>query len=989
MMSRQIEGSGIERWLCAAVMLAAAQVCSEGAVIARDSFPDAEGAYGDGVSVYNTDPAHDTIYGFSGKWTSASSTSVFVGAAEGLEYPDIIAAESFPGAIAIKNTTAGHTTGRAISRPLAGFEASGQLYFSVLINAPETALKMLESGQAYGVGFGVTGKPGNSDSAVLPTEGVYVGYRKDESGSKGSVDGCGIILRADGVNTVILSDPVPGETYFVVVQVTGGSGDAPGEVAACVNPETAEDLSMDSPKAAVLPYTGSMEWKYLTFSGLYATGGAEMRYDEVILADTLEDAVSFVDENMPVFVDSPVIRYDETAKEFVFSAGLSNGHGDLYALVGYEPGVYVYTNLVVSGISAGENAETAAEWLPADAVCCYAALVQNGEYSVELEGEQPVYSGVISAEAVSDGDEDGQKPGVIDVVRAGTAEAVSREVVVEYTVSGTALPGINYISLPGTITIPAGTNRASVSVRPMVDGANLDDVTVTLTVTGAYNAVDDSSSATITIKSVDLPQGVNVWVASENGNASDPKNWSLGRVPISTDDILLDFYSVAGMRWDAGENGLPANVASWTQTAAYTNRVEIPTSCTGDFTAFVIDGDAVLDGGVWWRAGNGDSNTANVWLNIRAGGNLSVGKDFLFDGVSYGFPRRYGPAPGGDAGAGKGAAHGGMGGTADDGTYGRGPCYGVLKEPVSLGSGGAAYSVNGGGAVIIDAAGSIVFDGKINVNGDTSASYAGPSAGSVLIKAESFTGAGEITAQGGFSTGNKRNGGGGGRIAIHVRGAGSTIDSFFDGFTGVISASGGDTKNESTPHYPGAAGTVYIETASDAGRGTLIVENAGGVWTNTKGAIVANYKVRGDAQVTEPVWDVSSVRLAKAGRIGIPAGTELCVPEFSAISGDGHTQNAIVLIDGGRLVSGVQYENLTLDGYNLEVRGTNTFDTTVRVKAPNMLIVEGEFSAGGLVLDGEYIPNGDYSADSLGELVGGAGIIRIVGSRQSTFILVK
>ena len=58
----------------------------------------------------------------------------------------------------------------------------------------------------------------------------------------------------------------------------------------------------------------------------------------------------------------------------------------------------------------------------------------------------------------------------------------------------------------------------------------------------------------------------NAWIAADAGNASVAENWSLGRIPAATDDILVDGdLSIAALTWDVdGANGLPDTVASWT-----------------------------------------------------------------------------------------------------------------------------------------------------------------------------------------------------------------------------------------------------------------------------------------------------------------------------------------------------------------------------------------------------------------------------------------
>src|SRR5262249_40689611 len=71
---------------------------------------------------------------------------------------------------------------------------------------------------------------------------------------------------------------------------------------------------------------------------------------------------------------------------------------------------------------------------------------------------------------------------------------------VSYTVSGTAAAGTDYQSLPGTVTIPAGSASATITVNPIDDAAPepTESVVVTLAA-GASYTVGSPSSATVSI----------------------------------------------------------------------------------------------------------------------------------------------------------------------------------------------------------------------------------------------------------------------------------------------------------------------------------------------------------------------------------------------------------------------------------------------------------------------------------------------------------
>ncbi len=79
-------------------------------------------------------------------------------------------------------------------------------------------------------------------------------------------------------------------------------------------------------------------------------------------------------------------------------------------------------------------------------------------------------------------------------------------VTVTYRVSGTATSGVDFVALPGTITIPAGSSSASMLVWPIDDGIpdDAESVVVTLEDSSLY-IVGSTSTATVTIYEAGSP----------------------------------------------------------------------------------------------------------------------------------------------------------------------------------------------------------------------------------------------------------------------------------------------------------------------------------------------------------------------------------------------------------------------------------------------------------------------------------------------------
>jgi hypothetical protein len=141
-----------------------------------------------------------------------------------------------------------------------------------------------------------------------------------------------------------------------------------------------------------------------------------------------------------------------------------------------------------------------------------------------------------------------------------------------------------------------------------------------------------------------------------------------------------------------------------------------------------------------------------------------------------------------------GGSYGGLG-EAYDGVPN--PVYGTANHPAALGSGGSCgwYGEGGGdgGGWISIEADAVVVDGIVSANGDNGdGSQAGcGSGGSIYIVAPDVRGTGSITANGG----GFQVGGGGGRVAMHYRGALSDLTLL------GIAANGGSA---------GAPGTVVL-----------------------------------------------------------------------------------------------------------------------------------------------------------------------------------
>jgi len=162
----------------------------------------------------------------------------------------------------------------------------------------------------------------------------------------------------------------------------------------------------------------------------------------------------------------------------------------------------------------------------------------------------------------------------------------------------------------------------------------------------------------------------------------------------------------------------------------------------------------------------------------------------LVNANSQGYPGGQGPGAGKLCGS--GGSHGGAG--ADPGMCGMGATYGDPMLPRTFGSGGGGMGPGAGGGSIELAATQITMVAAIvAADGETGIGITagGGAGGSILLRADHFTGAGQLYARGGAGTGLAGGGGGGGRIALWGDQAGASISSDVKGGSMMASGSGG------------------------------------------------------------------------------------------------------------------------------------------------------------------------------------------------------
>ena len=804
-------------------------------------------------------------------WPS-TGTSVFQVDALGLSYPGNILLAGAGGAFVVVNSAA-NSDGRMLTRTMSGLPTSGSIYFSLLLRAGTGFTNALVDGHSVGMGMGTWSFSGTLATSQVSTNGVHFGFQK--SGGTPS-----LMLRVNGTNYVLVANPVPDRTYLCVAKIELGAGPGATDIVrAAADPSAPDSFSLAVTNRIV---SSGTTFTNMTISGTYRTGGKKGYFDEYRLGNTWADVAPIPDASYPVFNNPPTVTVDGS-NAFVFSATLNEGSAQTAVIACYgttqgsaSASSWELSKLVTATPTLGVAATTVLDNLVTNTSYYYAALGTNANNSV-LKTGGTLLMGEVWLTLGADAFEEGLLSGSAVVRRP--ASATQTPLTVNYTVSGSAVTGVNYVSgsLPGSVTIPAGQDSVAIPVLPLVEAANISDTTVVLTLASGAYFIGASNATTVTVQNYDYPADKNCWIAATAGNASAASNWSQNRAPNGSDDILLDVFSTANMTWDVnGVNGLPDTVASWTQTSNYTGTVTFPVQYTNVvgavFTNFAIAGNATINGGTWTHPSN---NTAQVYhLQASVGGDLIIGSAAKMNVQGRGYGLNRFPA---------GGALGIHGGSRD--TFSN--VYGNVYCPADIGA--ANWAQTGGGAIWLEVAGATTIAGAVNAKAaDSGAETAVGAGGSVYLRTKSASGTGTISVSGnGYYN---QSSGSGGRMALVLTEA-ETL-----GMNSANLTARGGWGNTST-----GAGTILIKSFGQA-YGTLIVDNLGARSYGCQPPTKYGTTCIAPGQT----WTFDSILFRNYGVLSIPAGTTLNLPSgLPSVSSLNTAYQSGMLYMGGTMDLGV------------------------------------------------------------------------------------
>ncbi|MGZ4972164.1 MAG: Ig-like domain-containing protein, partial [Limisphaerales bacterium] len=183
------------------------------------------------------------------------------------------------------------------------------------------------------------------------------------------------------------------------------------------------------------------------------------------------------------------------------------------------------------------------------AVDNFEARTTSGPVHVTINGVAlPV---VTVAAPDAEASEPGSNTGTFHVYRSGST---NDPLTVFYRMSGTASNGIDYVSLPGTVTIPAGTNYAPIILQPiddsLIEGTETAILTAISSPLGAPTTylVGSPASATVSILDNDTNKTPVVSIVNPTNGASfnAPVNVLLQAQASDSDGSIFRVYFFAG-----------------------------------------------------------------------------------------------------------------------------------------------------------------------------------------------------------------------------------------------------------------------------------------------------------------------------------------------------------------------------------------------------------------------------------------------------------
>lgn len=244
----------------------------------------------------------------------------------------------------------------------------------------------------------------------------------------------------------------------------------------------------------------------------------------------------------------------------------------------------------------------------------------NSEYSNIAEATTPAPPpppNVTVTAAIPTAHEAGPANGAFTISRETAADT---SLSVTYAISGTAVHGTDYQTIPTTATIPAGMASVDVPIVPKDDSLVELDETVILTLSASDRYVIGSSSSTVTIVSDDrsidfVVTAMTVPPIGGAGESIQVTDTTKNQSADSSVPSLTSFYLSSNLVIDAGDSqigtrGVPALAAGTSSTA--TTSLTIPAAVTAG-SYYLL---AKADGPGQYAETNENNNTRYALIKV-------------------------------------------------------------------------------------------------------------------------------------------------------------------------------------------------------------------------------------------------------------------------------------------------------------------------------------------------------------------------------------
>ena len=707
------------------------------------------------------------------------------------------------------------------------------------------------------------------------------------------------------------------------------------------------------------------ETSYPTCMGLSGPQGSRgARVDEFCVGTQLTDVLATDETADPMLGETTMMRNNDGT--YTVSVTMSDAPGRV-VVTATPAGGGTAISSDLGTLAVDETKVATLSGFAVDTTYAVSVALYKGDAFVYARDVGTLYAGALALTWGRDANEYQLVPGEAMVSRVS---AEDQPLNVNFAFSAAkGSEGTTWEAPTLPLVIPAGSASATILLMPIRDDTVMEDLPVTVTLTDGNYA--SGATATVTISNLTYSADANCWIASASGKASVAANWSLGRVPVATDIIVVDGEfdpDQADLEWDAGVNGVPTAVAGWRQTSSYTGTVTLPTVYSGDFACLTVNGDMSVDGGTITQQANDQTEAYRIKLDVK--GSFTVGSSGTIDVSGKGpLSLPSGRAPG---------VYGG-----DVGTLGA--ACGSIREPTACGACGN-LKCSGGGAVWIEATGAATVNGKILSDGQEVNNYIS-SGGSIYLKGASVTlGDSALISATAVATGGSNSSGSGGRIAIVATDGAVTLSPDNVRAYGYASTQGAR----------GGAGTVFVKDSSSA-NGTLIVRNdPNRAFTNARRAC----SVREGTPLPQSESTFDAVVLGNFGMLVVGPGATLKLPNgFASVTAANDSSFALRSLKAraaGLLMAGGTIDAPAVEGVHTLAGGTWTFQPSGDFAfAPGDVVVKDGANLGGIPKTShmnDWVPcrfavTGDLTVESSGTMIAeNAGIGGDIEAQQQTYV---